>query len=111
MFPTKGDSMQPIPEGSDVIGQYVENWQKLKPGTPCIIILKGEQDFVFKEVTVQEDGKVMMVSTNTAYHPYTVEASEVLEIWQCYKYQTATLPEPPTDLDQVKRLIEKLTVK
>lgn len=108
MFPTKGDSMLPIPEGSDIIGEYVQNWQELKPQTPCIVILKNAQDFVFKMVTVQQDGQLLLASMNKSFAPYTVEASDVLEIWQFYRYQTGTLPEPPTDLDEVKRMIESM---
>jgi hypothetical protein len=29
----------------------------------------------------------------------------VLEIWKYYKYQSSELPDGPTDLQQVKRLI------
>lgn len=47
MFPTTGDSMLPIPEGSDVVARYVQDWKTLKPDRHCIVILKGEQDFVF----------------------------------------------------------------
>ena len=53
MFPTTGDSMLPLPEGADVICQFIEDWSAIKPGTLCILILKGEQDFVFKSVTVK----------------------------------------------------------
>lgn len=108
MFPTKGDSMLPIPEGSDIVGEYVQNWQELKPRTPCIVILKNAQDFVFKMVTVQDNSQLLLESLNKSYHPYTVAASDVVEIWKFYSYQTRILPEPPTDLDEVKRLIEKL---
>ncbi|MBX2905775.1 MAG: LexA family transcriptional regulator [Taibaiella sp.] len=108
MFPTTGDSMLPIPENSDVIAQYVEDWKNLKPDTACIIILKGQQDFVFKLVTVQEDGNVRLRSLNRNYAPYTVKSEDVLEIWKYYKHQTGTLPEPETDLQELKSLILEL---
>lgn len=108
MFPTTGDSMLPIPENSDVIAQYVEDWKNLKPDTACIIILKGQQDFVFKLVTVLEDGNVRLRSLNRNYAPYTVKSEDVLEIWKYYKHQTGTLPEPETDLQELKSLILEL---
>jgi len=111
MFPTTGDSMLPIPENSDVIAQYVENWSTLKPDTPCIVILRNAQDFVFKLVTIQVDGHVLLKSLNPAYEPYFVEANDIIEIWKYYKYQTDTLPEPLTDLQQVKSMIDVLTQK
>jgi len=105
MFPTMGDSMLPIPENSEVITQFVEDWTTIKPDTLCIVILKGEQDFVFKQVTLLPDNQIQLKSLNTVYEPYTVAAEDVAEIWRYYKYQTATLPELPTDLQEVKRLI------
>ena len=105
MFPTTGDSMLPIPEGSDVIAQYVQDWKSLKPATPCIVILKEEQDFVFKLVTVQEDGKLLLQSLNKRYEPYYVDGEEVLEIWKYYKHQTDTFPRAATDLEELKELI------
>ncbi|NDC40223.1 MAG: LexA family transcriptional regulator [Chitinophagia bacterium] len=108
MFPTTGDSMLPIPENSDIIAQYVDNWKSLKPATPCIVILKGQQDFVFKLVTVQADDLLLLESLNKQYAAYTVKAEEVLEIWKYYKHQTSTLPAPETDLQELKSLILKL---
>lgn len=111
MFPTKGSSMLPIPEGSDIIGEYVANWHELKPKTPCIVILKNAQDFVFKMVTIQKERQLLLESLNKMYHPYTVDIAEVLEIWKFYRYQTGTLPEPTTELDEVKRLLERYIIK
>lgn len=105
MFPTTGDSMLPIPENSDVIAQYVQDWKSMKPNTPCIVILKGEQDFVFKLVTVQSNNEVLLKSLNRNYTPYTVNSEDILEIWKYYKHQTGTLPQPETDLQELKTLI------
>lgn len=108
MFPTEGDSMLPVPEGSDVIAKYVQDWTTLKPGTPGIVILKGEQDFVFKLITVQKNGSLLLQSLNKAYEPYNVDSSEVLEVWQYVKHQTGTLPEPQTDMQELKAMILEL---
>lgn len=105
MFPTTGDSMLPIPENSDIIAQYVEDWTSLKPETPCIVILKGEQDFVFKMVTVTNEGKIHLKSLNEKYAPYIASADDVLEIWKYYSHHTDKLPEPETDLQEIKSLI------
>ena len=109
MFPTTGDSMLPIPENSDVITQYVEDWKSLKPGTPCIVILKDQQDFVFKLVTVLTDGEILLKSLNRNYEPYTRKSEDILEIWKYYKHQTGTLPQPETDLQELKSMILKLS--
>ncbi|MFC6101518.1 S24 family peptidase [Olivibacter domesticus] len=108
MFPTTGDSMLPIPEGSDVVARYIQDWKTLKPDTPCIVILKGEQDFVFKQVNLQKNGTVLLRSLNKDYQLYTVPVNEALEIWQYVKHQTDSLPAPETDLQEIKQLIVKM---
>ena len=105
MFPTTGDSMLPIPENSEVIAQYVHDWKNIKPDTPCVVILKGEQDFVFKLVTIQNNGEVLLNSLNRSYEPYTVNSEDILEVWEYHKHQTDTLPVAETDLQELKTLI------
>lgn len=108
MFPIMGDSMLPVPDGSDVIGRYVEDWKTIRPLTACIVILSGDNDFVFKLVTIKEDQTVVLESLNTSYQPYTVDIADILEIWQFYSYQSKEMPEPMTDLQEVKSMLQEL---
>ncbi len=108
MFPTIGDSMLPVPEGSDIIARYVQDWTKLKPETPCIVILKGDQDFVFKQLTVQSDGNVLLQSFNKQYFAYDVPASEVLEVWEYYSFHSKSLPEPQTELQVLLKMLQEM---
>lgn len=105
MFPISGDSMLPIPNGSDVIGRYVEDWTMLKPRTPCIVILNGNTDFVFKMMTIKADRSVLLESLNTGYHPYSVALADVLEVWQFHSYQSREMPEPMTDIQELKAMM------
>ena len=105
MFPTVGDSMLPIPEKSDIITEYVQDWKSLKPDTLCIVILKGEQDFVFKQVTVNEDTSLLLRSLNPAYKSYLVEAEEVLEIWKYRSFHSQLLPTTATSQEQIMRVL------
>lgn len=107
IFPTEGDSMLPIPEGSDVTGQFVENWYDLKDKTPCIFILKNNQDFVFKLVTLK-DRTFLLESMNLMYEPYTVEANEILEIWKFHSFTSREIPEPVSDLGLVLQELKSL---
>lgn len=108
MFPISGDSMLPIPDGSDVIGRYVEDWKAIKPRTACIVILNGENDFVFKLVTMNKDRTVLLESLNPSYKPYAVDAKDVLEVWQFYSYQAKEMPEAITEIQELKKMMEKL---
>lgn len=107
IFTISGDSMLPIPDGSDVTGQFVEDWTILKPDTPAIVILQG-QDLVFKLLTFREDGQVLLRSLNSEYPPYQVPADTILEIWKFHAYTSMELPEAVSDLDAVLREIREL---
>lgn len=105
MFPTVGDSMLPIPEKSDIITEYVLDWKSLKPGTLCVVILKGEQDFVFKQVTVGQDAGLLLTSLNPVYAPYRVGADDVLEIWKYHSFHSKTLPVVASGQDQIMKVL------
>jgi transcriptional regulator with XRE-family HTH domain len=111
MFPTVGDSMLPVPEGSDIITRYVQDWTSLKPETPCIVILKGDQDFVFKQVTIQKDGTMVLQSFNKQYFAYTVPVSEVIELWEYYSFHSKQLPEPQTDMQQLMKMLQEMQME
>ncbi len=111
IFPSTGDSMLPVPENSDIITQYVEDWTAIKPGTPCIVILKGQQDFVFKLVTVNADGTVLLKSLNPMYQTYSVNVGDVLEIWRFYAYTSREFPEARTDMATILTAIRNLEEK
>jgi hypothetical protein len=100
--------MLPIPEGSDILARYVQDWKSVKAGTLCIVILKGEQDFVFKKVSIEADGTVLLVSLNEQYKPYSVHINDLLEIWEFDRYISNDIPEKTTDLDELKRMISGL---
>jgi len=111
IFPSVGDSMLPVPEGADIVAQYAADWTDLKADTPCVVILRGQQDFVFKLTTLNEDGTIRLKSLNPLYAPYTVEASEVMEIWRFYAYTSREFPEARPEMETVLTAIQKLEEK
>lgn len=111
IFPSTGDSMLPVPEDSDIIAQYVPDWTAIKADTPCIVILKGQQDFVFKMVTMNPDNTILLKSLNPEYKPYSVEASDVMEIWRFYAYTSREFPETRTEMATVLMAIRNLEEK
>lgn len=112
MFPTTGDSMLPLPEGSDIICRYVTDWTALRPGALCIVILKGEQDFVFKKVTLKKEERTLLLeSLNPVYTPYEVPLEEVLEVWKYYSYQSQEIPSPSTDIQHISFTVNEILKK
>lgn len=107
MFPISGDSMLPVMPGSEIICHYVEDWRKIKAQTPCILILNGAQDFVFKMVSF-EGSHFLLESLNPVYKPYQVNAADILEIWQFHSYHSRQMPEAPTGMTEIKTLITEV---
>lgn len=105
LFPTTGDSMVPVPEGSDVLAWYVNDWQSIKPRTLCIVVMRNQQEFVFKQVTLQGKSQLELKSLNEIYAPYTVRFSDVLEIWAFDRYISGEVPLNRTELDEIKSLL------
>lgn len=111
-FQAEGDSMYPIPDKAEVTGEYIENWLTIRPDTPCIVTLNGDGDFVFKLVTVnKKDKRFLLKSSNPIFKPYTVDADEVLEFWEFKKLHLNEIPEPPTELQELKAMLQELKIE
>jgi transcriptional regulator with XRE-family HTH domain len=94
-FQLKGDSMLPIPDGSWVTGEFLQDWLNLPNGTACIVFTI-DNGIVFKivENEIRSNGRLILYSLNPLYEPYEVHVSEVKEIWKFVNYISSELPEP-----------------
>lgn len=93
-FEIKGDSMLPLPSGTIIIGEYVENWQDLKQGETYVIVSRSE-GVVYKRVgsKFKENKGLKLISDNPVYEPYTIPAEDVVEIWKAKAYISTEFPE------------------
>jgi len=80
-FPVKGDSMPPLSTGDFVVGKYVESLKDIADGKTYILLTK-ENGIVYKRVFKKAQNTLELHSDNTSYEPYTVSASDILEIWE-----------------------------
>ena len=94
-FQLKGDSMLPIPDGSWVTGEFLQDWMNIKTGKAYIVFTLND-GIVFKilENNISKDGKLVLFSLNPLYEPYEVHINEVKEIWRFVNYISNELPEP-----------------
>lgn len=94
-FQLKGDSMLPIPDGSWVTGEFLQDWMNIISGNAYIVFTMND-GIVFKVVenNIRSDGKLVLYSLNTLYEPYEVSISEVKEIWKFVNYISNELPDP-----------------
>jgi len=93
-FEIQGDSMLPVQPGSIIFGEYVENVDAIKNGKLYVLVTKQE-GIVFKRVFnfSKEEGKLLLVSDNRQYEPYSVDASEVLELWSAKAFFSNQFPD------------------
>jgi transcriptional regulator with XRE-family HTH domain len=94
-FQLKGDSMAPIPDGSWVTGEFLQDWRDIISGKAYIVFTIND-GIVFKVVenNINKDGKLVLYSLNPVYEPYEVHVNEVKEIWKFINYISSELPEP-----------------
>lgn len=94
-FEINGDSMLPMPSGSFIICEYVENWNDIKSGQTYVVISLNE-GVVYKRVgqKFKEEKGLKLISDNREYDPYWVPAEEILEVWKAKAFLSTELPEP-----------------
>lgn len=94
-FQLKGDSMLPIPNGSWVTGEFLQDWRDIISGKAYVVFTMND-GIVFKilENKISATGKIILYSLNPLYEPYEVHINEVKEIWKFINYISNELPEP-----------------
>jgi transcriptional regulator with XRE-family HTH domain len=94
-FQLKGDSMLPIPDGSWVTGEFLQDWMNIISGNAYIVFTMND-GIVFKVVEnyIKTDAKIILYSLNPLYEPYEVHISEVKEVWKFVNYISSELPDP-----------------
>ncbi|MGB4774405.1 MAG: helix-turn-helix domain-containing protein [Daejeonella sp.] len=94
-FEIKGDSMLPLQPGTVVVGEYLTNWNELKPGETYVIISKND-GIVYKRIgnKFKENKSLKLLSDNTVYEPYSIPAEDIIEIWKSKAYISTEFPTP-----------------
>lgn len=96
-FEIQGDSMLPVLPGSIIFGEYLEDVTSIKNGKLYVLVTK-QDGIVFKRIFnfSQEDAKLLLVSDNRHYEPFSVDVNEVLEIWYAKAFFSNQFPDPQT---------------
>lgn len=108
-FQISGDSMLPIPDGSWVTGEFVQNWNLIRDNMPYII-LTLDDGIVFKVVhnDIKSKGKLKLISLNTLYDPYEIDVKDVREVWKFVHYIANVIPEQNTRNDELALTVASL---
>ena len=108
-FEIIGDSMLPVPSGSVIVGEKVNNMDDVKNNSACIVISRNE-GIVYKRVqkNVRSKNKVTLVSDNPVFHPYTVNAEDIIEMWQSQVVVSKVINQQKWDMNQLTNLVSDL---
>lgn len=108
-FEIVGDSMLPTPSGSVIVGEKIDNLDEVKSGNAYIIVSRTE-GIVYKRVLKnnRQKNKITLASDNPAYQPYTVNAEDILEIWQAQLVITKAGQQQRWDVGQLANLVSSL---
>ncbi len=108
-FEIIGDSMLPTPTGSIIVGQKVESLDDVKQDTACIVVSRSE-GIVYKRLSrnPKVKSKVTLISDNPAYQPYSVNAEDILEMWQAQMVITKVAQQQRWDVGQLANLVTNL---
>ncbi|WP_167605008.1 XRE family transcriptional regulator [Maribellus sediminis] len=111
-FTISGDSMLPIPSGSVVIGEFVQDFMEAKNGQACIVVTRDE-GIVFKlvENNIDEKRSLKLISLNSEYEPYEIAVTEIKEIWKFVCYLNTEIPEPESDLQKVVQSVNAMKME
>ena len=113
-FEVQGNSMvRTFFDGDLVFGKYVEDLADVKDGRVYVIISKND-GIVLKRVInrINERRKLILKSDNKDgnYPTYTIDASEVLEVWYVTMFASKQMPEPVDVYDRLHDLESKLVL-
>ncbi|MEO5976945.1 MAG: XRE family transcriptional regulator [Chryseolinea sp.] len=94
-FEIQGDSMLPVQSGSIIFGEYLEEVKSIRNGKLYVLVTK-QDGIVFKRIFnfAEDNDKLLLVSDNRQYSPYTVEVEDVLEIWFAKAFFSNQFPDP-----------------
>ncbi|MBU0488489.1 MAG: XRE family transcriptional regulator [Bacteroidetes bacterium] len=118
-FQIQGDSMLPIPDGSWVVGEFVQNWTHVRDRHPYIFLTRND-GIVFKiaENRIQKEKCLVLHSSNPMYDPYSVAVSELCEVWKFVQFMSDKMPEnQPSDTEllgeirQLRREVKGIQAK
>lgn len=108
-FEIIGDSMLPTPSGSIIVGEKVESVDGIKNNTPCIVISRNE-GIVYKRVQKNNKAKnkLTMASDNPSFLPYTVNAEDIMEIWQAQVVISKIMAQDRWNMHQLANVVSEL---
>ncbi|MFI5152321.1 MAG: XRE family transcriptional regulator [Chitinophagales bacterium] len=108
-FEIVGDSMLPIPSGSVIVGEKVNDVDDVKSNQTYVVVSRNE-GIVYKRIMRNNKlkNKLILVSDNTAYQPYQVKTEDVIEVWKAQMILSKANTQLRWDVNQLASLVTNL---
>jgi len=108
-FEIVGDSMMPTPSGSVIVGERIQNLEDVKSNQTYIVVSKND-GIVYKRIMKnnKQKTKMTLVSDNPSYQPYSVNADDILEVWQAQMIVSKANTQQRWDVNQLAGLVNNL---
>jgi hypothetical protein len=101
--------MMPTPSGSVIVGEKVERIEDVKNNTACIVVSRTE-GIVYKRIQKnnRSKNKITLVSDNPSFHPYNINAEDVVEMWQAQVVISRTNTQQRWNMHQLTNIVSDL---
>lgn len=108
-FEIVGDSMLPVPSGSVIVCEKVDNADDVKNNSACILVSRTD-GIVYKRIqkNIKSKNKLTLVSDNPSYQPYTIDLGDVVEIWESNYVISKAGQQARWDVNQLASLVNNL---
>jgi len=109
-FQITGDSMLPVPEGSWITGEFVQDWYSIQSGKPYIILTMND-GVVFKiaDNLIQDEGTLRLYSLNSLYKPFDVSIPDIKEVWRFINFISSEIPDVVNSGENLNQRIIELS--
>ena len=85
----------------ELIKKYIKN-------NKTYVILTKNDGVIYKRVSLDDDGKINLISDNIIYKPYSVSLNEIIEIWEAIGFYSHDLPKPNETIHSLKSVVENI---
>lgn len=108
-FEIIGDSMLPTPSGSVIVGEKVNSLEDVRSNNTYIVVSRQE-GIVYKRILKnnRSKNKWTLVSDNPTFQPYTIDAEDILEVWQSQMILSRVNTQQRWDVNQLAGLVSNL---
>jgi len=101
--------MMPIPSGSIIFAEYVQDWTSIRDNQTYIVVTSSE-GIVFKRVfnRLLDNNTLLLRSDNPAYQDFEVNVKDIHEIWKFRAFMSMEMPAREESVKQLTDIVISL---